>query len=199
MNEKKPALTEAQEKQILDSGEEILWRHENFETLSFGQTILHFLFVVFILVPLVGLTVSFIISTMFSARNLLVQVVLGILFASGFFYVLTWLTRYIFHTSFYITNKRLILLESTQRYGVSFLYGIEPTYSDITDIENLKSLNKKKGDYSVYLLKTNIYKYFFGIRSPKLWKTYRYVYLDDSALEVLNKLIKEKSLNNFIK
>ena len=65
MNEKKPALTEAQEKQILDSGEEILWRHENFEILSFGQTILHFLFVVFILVPIVGLTVSFIISTMF--------------------------------------------------------------------------------------------------------------------------------------
>jgi len=199
MNEKKPALTEAQEKQILDSGEEILWRHENFETLSFGQTILYFLFVVFILVPLVGLTVSFIISTMFSAGNLLVQVVLGILFASGFFYVLNWLTRYIFHTSFYITNNRLILLESTQRYGVSFLYGIEPTYSEITDIEYLKSVNKKKGDYSVYLLKTNIYKYFFGIRSPKLWRTYRYVYLDDSALEVLNKLIKEKSLNNFIK
>ena len=199
MNGKKPALTEAQEKQILDSGEEILWRHENFETLNFGQTIFYFLFVVFILVPFAGLTVSFIISTIFLAGSLLVQVVLGILFASSFFYILTWLTRYMFHTSFYITNKRFILLEPTQRYGITFLYGTDPTYSDITSIEYLKSLNKKKGDYSVYLLKTNIYKYFFGIRSPKLWKTYRYVYLDDSALEVLNKLIKEKSLNNFIK
>ena len=193
MNEKRTIMTEEQEKRILDPGEEILWRSEKVG-MSCSKVILHSLFVLFILVPFVGLTSSFIVSNVFFSNNLniLIKIVSGILLTSSFFYILIWLTRYIFHNAFYISNKRLILLEPTQKYGFGFLLGSEPTYSDINDIEYLKSLSEKNGDYSKFLLKTNFYKYFLGIRSPKLWKTYRYVWLDGSAFEVLNKLIKEK-------
>ena len=147
-------LTPEFEKKILSEGEAMLWRSEGVGSLGCGKVILLILFVIFILVPVIGLSISMLVSTIFftSTLNIFIKVILGILLFFGFIYFLIWLTRYIFHYGFYISNKRIILLESSQKYGISFLILPEPTYSDIEDIEFIKSLDEKRDNYTKFLI-----------------------------------------------
>ena len=178
-----PIINARQEEEYLLPNEKILWK-SNRAGLTF-KGILNDAFFAFINSLIVIIFVTFSFSFLMSLDSLILKFLITLIILFIFFYFLIWLTQYQTILSVYITNNRIIIVQPGRR----------TIYSDFQDIELIESMKIKIGDYTKYRVKSFFYSKYFGKKYIIFLKTYRSIYLDEKALEI----IKEKSPKAIIK
>ena len=178
-----PVLNSTQEREYLSPNEKTLWKADRVGLTFKG--ILKDLFLAIISSLATILLVTFSFSFLISLESLILKFLITLIILFIFFYFLIWLTQYQTILSVYITNNRIIIVQPGRR----------TIYSDFQDIELIESMKIKIGDYTKYRVKSFFYSKYFGKKYIIFLKTYRSIYLDEKALEI----IKEKSPKATIK
>lgn len=188
-------LTPEQEVKFLESDEKILWRSK---VAGNCRTFIIMFLLIILSLPLFAIVISFLGFTVYSVDSLIFRVVFIVLILFSFIKFLVWLTQFVDYIGFYITDRRLVFLEMAS-YASGLVRFIKPFYTDISDIEYLEFLKTADGGYSFYLIKSNFYKNIFGLKFPRFFKSYKRIYLDSEGLNLLLKILKEKSSKAIIK
>ena len=178
-----PVINATQEREYLSPNEITLWKADRVGLTFKG--ILNDAFFAFINSLVVIIFVTFSFSFLMSLDSLILKFLVTLIILFLFFYFLIWLTQYQAILSVYITNNRIIIFQPRSR----------TFYTDFQDIALVESLNTKVGDFTKYRIKSIFYSKYFGKKYITFLKTYRSIYLDAKAIEI----IKEKSPKATIK